>query len=155
MTLASRSLPLAALLAAAGAGFGVSRWAPPQPPPDGASARLERLEGELRALRQGLEATSRPAPVLPARMDVTALREDLRRMLREELQSAEAQAPAQRVEERPAPAPSLSPRNLEAFSKANQLVVRSLASRQWGNQERGELVALRGQMTAEQFQELI
>ncbi|RKH67315.1 hypothetical protein D7X96_19640 [Corallococcus interemptor] len=154
MTMASRAFQLAMLLAAAGAGFGLSRWAPPPATTDETPRQLERLEGELRALRQALEATSRPAPPAVAGLDVAALRDDLRRMMREELQATRDEISSSPPEEKPRPPPPLPPRNPEAFAKASQLVERSISSRQWGEQERGELITLRPQLTTAQFQEL-
>lgn len=155
MTMASRGLFLAALVASAGAGFGMGRGTHPTVavPDAELPRRLERLEGELRALRQGLEAHARPAPVAVAGLDVRALQEELRQVVREEVQAATAgmeSAPAR--PEPPLPIPSGNP---EAFARARRVLEDSIASRHWGDQERGEFAALRDKLTPPQLRELL
>jgi hypothetical protein len=155
MAIASKALQVAAWAAFAGAGFGLARWTAPVAPSDEAPQRLERLEGELRALRHGLESAPRPAPPAVAGLDVSALREDLRRMVREELQATKADAAPAAPESEPKPEPAASGANPEAFAKARQLMDTSVSTGRWGDRERGEFAALRNQLTPQQARELI
>ncbi|AFE04463.1 hypothetical protein COCOR_02083 [Corallococcus coralloides DSM 2259] len=157
MTMASRGLYLAALVASAGAGFGMARWTGPTAVATDAELprRLEGVERELRALRQGLEGPSRPAPVAVAGLDARALQEDLRRMVREEFQTVTAEARAESPPDRPEPAPPIPSGNLEAYAKARRVLEDGIASRHWGDQERGELRALREKLTQPQLRELL
>ncbi|GMT99754.1 hypothetical protein KH5H1_38740 [Corallococcus caeni] len=155
--MASRGLYLAALVASAGAGFGMARWTePPAVATTDAelSRRLEGVERELRFLRQGLEGPSRPAPVAVAGLDARALQEDVRRVVREELQTARDDARAEATSERPRQSVSIPADNLEAFAKARRVLEDSIKSRTWGDRERGEFVALRDKLTQPQFHEL-
>lgn len=153
MTMASRGLFLAALVAFAGAGFGMARWTEPAAVTSDAELlrRLEGVERELRALRQGLEGISRPAPVAVAGMDARALQEDLRRVVREEFQTAKAESPP----DRPEPEFTIPSGNQEAYAKARGVLEEGIASKHWGDQERGEFRALREKLTPQQLHELL
>ncbi|MBN9687215.1 MULTISPECIES: hypothetical protein [unclassified Corallococcus] len=157
MTMTSRGLFLAALVASAGAGFGMARWtASTAVPPDAErSQRCEGVERELRALKLGLEGPSRPAPVAVAGLDTRALQEELRRVVREEFQTATAEARAQPPPDSPEPAPPIPSGNVEAYAKARRVLEDGLASRSWGDQERDEFRALREQLTQPQLRELL
>ncbi|MHA7629152.1 hypothetical protein [Corallococcus sp. M7] len=155
MAMASKGLQVAALVAAVGTGFGLARWAAPVAPAAEEPHRLERMEEELRALRHGLEAAPRHTPAVVAGLDVPALKEDLRRMVREELQATKADAPASAPDSKARPEPPASQANLEAFTKAHQLMDTSVSARRWGDRERGEFLALRKQLTPGQTRELI
>ncbi|RKH67013.1 hypothetical protein [Corallococcus aberystwythensis] len=150
MAMTTRGFQVLALVAAAGAGFGLARRTAPAMLPEQAHPGLERLEDEVQALRRELAATPRPMPSSGAALDVVALREDLRRMVREELQSAKDSGPATASRERMAPAPPASQENLEALAKARRLMDESVSARRWGDREREEFFALRGRLTAQQ-----
>ncbi|MBN8468658.1 hypothetical protein JYJ95_19270 [Corallococcus exiguus] len=157
MTMKSRGLFLAALVASAGAGFGMARWTEPVGVATDAELpqRLEGVERELRALRQGLEGLSRPAPVAVAGLDARALQEELRRAVREEFQTATAEARAESPPDRPEPAPPIPSGNLEAYAKARRVLEGSIASGHWGDPERGEFMAQREKLTPPQLRELL
>ncbi|WP_304504103.1 hypothetical protein [Corallococcus sp. EGB] len=157
MTMASRGLFLAALVASAGAGFGMARWTEPAgvSTDEELARRLDGVERELRAMRQAMEGPSRPAPVAVAGLDVRALQEDLRRVVREEFQTATAEARAESPPDRPEPALPIPSGNLEAYAKARRVLEDGIASRQWGDQERGEFRALREKLTPSQLRDLL
>ncbi|RKG80467.1 hypothetical protein [Corallococcus terminator] len=156
MAMASRVFLLATWVAAAGAGLGLAWWTAPALPSDETPRRLERLEGELRALRLGLESAPRRAPPAVAGLELPSLREELRQLLREEIQAAKANAPATASGERPEPLRVSLPReNPEALAKIQQLVDQSIAAKRWGDPERGEFILLRDQLTAQQHRDIL
>ncbi|MCP3165619.1 hypothetical protein [Myxococcus qinghaiensis] len=148
-------------LLAALAGFGFAQALTPNPAAEELMMRLERQDARMEALARRLETQAASPPVAPSPratvgMDLSALRGELRELLREELRTAIASVDDSPVlEKAPAPPPPPTPENVAAFEKVDRMVEDSLASGSWGRAQIQELRMLRRQMTDAQYMELV
>ncbi|CAM4072414.1 hypothetical protein [Corallococcus exiguus] len=156
MSLPTIGRQLGLMLLAGMAGMGLARWIASAPLDEEALRRLERQEARWEALARRLEASTPAPPSCPgvAAQDVAATREDLRRMLQEELRTALACVPAGEPEAKKPEAAPASPESLALQAEAHQWMDARLASGRWGNAQREELRAYRQRLTGAQYHEL-
>ncbi|NPC75649.1 hypothetical protein HPP05_38510 [Corallococcus exiguus] len=156
MNLMSQVRRFGPLLLTAAAGFGLARWSEPPRLEEEILRRLERQEARLEALARRLESAPAPparaAPRSHPELDLAAVREDLRQLLREELHTALASTAPQTPGEKRPPA---VPEDPAVYAKARQWLDDSIAARRWGDRQRSELIVLRRQLTDAQFAELL
>ncbi|MHA7630156.1 hypothetical protein [Corallococcus sp. M7] len=157
MSLPSTGRQLGLMLLAGVAGMGLARSSAPAHLDEEVLRRLDRQEARWDALARRLEASPPSSPSCPgaAVTDVVATREDLRRMLQEELRLARSSAP---VREPEAKTPEVAPASRESLAlqaEAHQWMDARLASGRWGNSEREEFRAYRQRLTGTQYQELL
>ncbi|CAM3803766.1 hypothetical protein G4177_32015 [Corallococcus sp. ZKHCc1 1396] len=147
--------PLLPLLLALVTGWALARAGSSGSPDEEVLRRLERQEARWEALARRLEASAPPpattSACAPTGADLTAVREDLRQ-LREELLRVVPTATAPTPETKPTP---LSWENNARFAEAHRWVEDRMATGRWGDAQRAELHAWRGQLKGEQYQALL